>query len=666
MAPHCCQYCQRLELRFETKITEFKEFQFYFPLKDINDAFNGDCLLFQYILSGWQKFRTEQCGTCEQSEIFRLDVSINFLPTRRCVLWFHRIVKTSNNLEWSHPVTLDLYTPNNDTASQWISTRPINVSPDTPDTYGLARTWLSDCTNNHNHKSIDNLFTPLRLIEIRKESTRYRIKLVASNQCQGAAYVALSYCWGGDQKHKTTKRTLSMNLAGIDYEALPKTIQDAIKATWEIGCRHIWIDSMCIVQDDEEEKPNEIAKMPQVYSSAVYTIAAASASRATDGFLARAEDPAFQLSMFVADDRGTAYGIALENVRQGPLEARGWTLQERLLSTRILEFGHRQLRWHCEGMKRDDALTDGWTKYPEQSPEEAGRDTHLTLALSDGEDLLAIWRNAVEEFTQRQLTVATDRALAISGIADRLGKQVNDTYIAGHWLSTLPKSLLWQVMHASVASFRVSHNRWQNPRPTEFLGPSWSWTSVNHKVDFARLGERMLAYLPNWETRLQLCDYRIELQHELAPYGSVRQAILILKGPLRRFWSESALHSRFPWHNISLQDESCALKISPQSLALDYPLADFPNDRGGERQPVYILEVGRQEIDHKYVWELVIKGLVLREITTADGVRRFARLGIFNTEAYVSKAEEGLEGIARSRQETDVFLNCNEEVVELV
>ena len=74
-------------------------------------------------------------------------------------------------------------------------------------------------------------------------------------------------------------------MTNLSRDFLPKTIQDAIFVTHELGLRFLWVDTFCIVQDDEEEKAREISNMDRIFSEAEITIAAARASHVYEGFL---------------------------------------------------------------------------------------------------------------------------------------------------------------------------------------------------------------------------------------------------------------------------------------------------------------------------------------------------------------------------------------------
>ena len=98
--------------------------------------------------------------------------------------------------------------------------------------------------------------------------------------------MTLSYCWGQHgQKFVLTKQNKVQFLAGIEIEQLDVSIRDAIKVTRELGFRYLWIDALCIVQDDDMEKAREISRMYKIYINAVFTIIASRSRSVTEGLL---------------------------------------------------------------------------------------------------------------------------------------------------------------------------------------------------------------------------------------------------------------------------------------------------------------------------------------------------------------------------------------------
>jgi hypothetical protein len=177
------------------------------------------------------------------------------------------------------------------------------------------------------------------------------------------------------------------------------------------------------------------------------------------------------------------------NLSPEPIDERGWTLQERLLSGRTIEFGSRQTRWICQESNYKDRYSEGWrqrAEYDQVSQDhleffqiygitnyEAKNSAQPTTDKETSEKLIDRWNKIVELYTRRKLGMSTDRALAISGIAEAFGRQLHDEYRAGIWTSTFHTELLWQIDRDKTCR-----------RPVTYQGPSWSWVSVNGPVTF--------------------------------------------------------------------------------------------------------------------------------------------------------------------------------------
>ncbi|KAF4843353.1 hypothetical protein CGCSCA4_v008058 [Colletotrichum siamense] len=143
---------------------------------------------------------------------------------------------------------------------------------------------------------------PTRLIDVGfrglgKENDEPRLVITADypplqNPDEDQRYVALSYCWGPSEKAArqlmTKTSTLKDRLSQIPFSTLPKTHQDALQICTLLGVRYIWIDSLCIVQDDKSDWEREADQMGVVYARAYLTICAGQGNSCLDGFLTRA------------------------------------------------------------------------------------------------------------------------------------------------------------------------------------------------------------------------------------------------------------------------------------------------------------------------------------------------------------------------------------------
>lgn len=153
-------------------------------------------------------------------------------------------------------------------------------------------------------------------------------------------YVTLSHRWGTSRQFVTKKSTLNDHHVGFLLEALPLTYQDAVTITLEAGFHYLWIDAVCIVQDDDEDWEQEAVRMGGIYNSAAFTIAAHSSANDSEGFLhaAMRKPSAVRIPYDSARNTGKEwkiYGSQCPNfdadVSGSALCSRAWVLQERLL-----------------------------------------------------------------------------------------------------------------------------------------------------------------------------------------------------------------------------------------------------------------------------------------------------------------------------------------------
>ncbi|KAG8418424.1 hypothetical protein J3458_005839 [Metarhizium acridum] len=188
------------------------------------------------------------------------------------------------------------------------------------------------------------------------------IRLIDSTTLKSPRYVALSHCWGrlGEgEKFCTTKHNLEDLEHSVDVLRLPRNFRDAITVTLGIGLKYLWIDSLCIVQDDKDDWNSESVEMENIYSSAYCTIAASSAKSSFHGFLTHREPrECVQLPIPGGDTLYTCPNIDDfdADVELGELNQRGWVLQGRALSRRTI-FSSTQVYWQCSDGVRCETLT---------------------------------------------------------------------------------------------------------------------------------------------------------------------------------------------------------------------------------------------------------------------------------------------------------------------
>ncbi|KAH7124354.1 heterokaryon incompatibility protein-domain-containing protein, partial [Dactylonectria macrodidyma] len=206
------------------------------------------------------------------------------------------------------------------------------ASPSTrsPPQFQLLREWLRDCDQKHVCKGPGN-YWPTRVIFLGGPDLNI-LKLVKKQDMgedyTGGDYVVLSHCWGTptDEEKKrfcTTKPNYQHRLQGFNYDDLLKTFQDAVRVTRELQKQYLWIDSLCIIQGDDDDWEKEAGEMENVFASAYCTIAASSTSDCRDGFLEWDLD---SQNIEIHDiRRGSTYTCDFnKDVDKGALSRRAW------------------------------------------------------------------------------------------------------------------------------------------------------------------------------------------------------------------------------------------------------------------------------------------------------------------------------------------------------
>lgn len=369
-----------------------------------------------------------------------------------------------------------------------IAARPIGPVEDVK----VACRWMQNCLEKHGKcgksregvtkedpKVSHHLLT--RVIDV-CTSDGSQAPYLHINQGGVDRYVTLSHCWGNAVTLKTTRETVATHMKQISMLELTKTFHDAIIITRNLGFRYLWIDSLCIVQDDPKDWEVESAMMGHIYRNSIVTISASSSASSNVGFLyPRRSDPKISLSRALSD--GSTAVIRLrkrlkefkETVSSGPLCQRAWAFQERLLSRRILHYADDQVHWECQ----ESCLSEGGRSI-------SGHDrlksssilSHIAASPSSAVEprsLYLDWYETVEAYTRGELTRASDKLPALSGLAGVFSTQTGDRYLAGLWESDIKFGLLWSAARSDAPRLRS---------PPAYRAPSWSWAALDGHISF--------------------------------------------------------------------------------------------------------------------------------------------------------------------------------------
>ncbi|KAF2491165.1 HET-domain-containing protein, partial [Lophium mytilinum] len=348
---------------------------------------------------------------------------------------------------------------------------------------GRLRKWIDGCDATHKTCKMNTASRlPSRLIDVTEilRGGISGVKLVHTTTRQSGKYVCLSHCWGKTPiMCCTTNNSLGKAMDFIEYSLFPRNFQDAIAITRRLGLRYIWIDSVCIIQDDIHDWEVESADMANVYRYAYLTIAATSSADSTGGCFSTTnadicmslDDGTGRLLLVGArmcDTKGTLSDTA-EVQKRFPLFQRGWVLQERLMSRRILHCNYGELAFECLESKTCECGNSSLSPHVinNMGKREAILRHRLLMAkvsIPRG-DLSSEWRSMVSSYTFLHLTKANDMLPAISGCARVISELTGDQYLAGMWKKSLSTELLWYI----ESKRKFSRAEW--------TAPSWSWAS---------------------------------------------------------------------------------------------------------------------------------------------------------------------------------------------
>jgi len=121
---------------------------------------------------------------------------------------------------------------------------------DDEEVYDKVTNWIDECQKLHSRCPQGPSLPPRRLLDIDSSKHEAGVLRLVDDLRELVKYVAISHCWGTGQHFTTTRENLQERKAGIKYDDLPQTFQDAVIVTKELGLRYLWIDSLCIIQDD--------------------------------------------------------------------------------------------------------------------------------------------------------------------------------------------------------------------------------------------------------------------------------------------------------------------------------------------------------------------------------------------------------------------------------
>ncbi|KAL8669164.1 MAG: hypothetical protein Q9168_006238 [Polycauliona sp. 1 TL-2023] len=373
-----------------------------------------------------------------------------------------------------------------------------------PDGYDphLIREWLDQCLHQHGYACLWPSGEPIlriRLIDVQKHAI---VEFPSAQNAEIPPYIALSWVWGSTKAQSGLSSKCAANAADNGFLKsfrLPPAVEDAITLVEQIGERFLWVDLLCIIQDDKVDKQWYIPRMGAIYSNSLFTVVANGMNGSQDGLpgvrpVARPRsqvicefDGIFLISCLEPNLTYCSDPQAVSKFKEDdvvpPWATRGWTLQERLLARRCLVMGSRQMRWEClrasyceetqfehfpNGIEKDivpahEPMKSVFSWDLLRRPREEQSDYYQSFHKH--------FSSLLESYNGRNLSFESDALNALQGILNTLTSITGVGFFWGLPCSLFEQNLLWST---SGRSKRKLHDV-----------PSWSWLNYrdSHTVD---------------------------------------------------------------------------------------------------------------------------------------------------------------------------------------
>ncbi|VTO94283.1 unnamed protein product [Fusarium graminearum] len=367
---------------------------------------------------------------------------------------------------------------------------PTLPEPGSSEQFLLFKEWIRLCDDTHGHGTnclstpkLNNGNLPTRVVDVGSVSNPL-IRLVISEDMTSTVYLALSHRWGDDAA-KHTGRTLKQNhifrYKNIPLDELPLNFTDAITVTRGVGIKYLWIDSLCIVQDDDGDWKRESVRMEQVYSNAKCVLAASSAKSSTEGFLNRRTPvPSFvALQSEFGDISYVSKNIDnfKGDVDEAILNTRGWTLQERALAQRTIHFSKNQVYFECSKGVQCESLIS-YTNERASLLGDSNFPSSIEARYKGGRVMLV--QNLYNQYSKRMFWDPQDRPIAISGLEKRLTSAFISRGGYGIFQIFLERGLLWKKSDETGSLKPINF-------PPERNVPTWSWMAYDGVISYVEV-----------------------------------------------------------------------------------------------------------------------------------------------------------------------------------
>jgi hypothetical protein len=448
--------------------------------------------------------------------------------------------------------------------------------PGCPEAFQQAREWLLECYN-HPECSRPPSKLPKRVLDLARLDSENKVSLCLTNgEMEPQRYAALSYSWGETDRLVTNSggqppngytqspadyaviRRKAVAQPGkarpvlefeaeyraddIPLSAFPKTQSDALHIAKSLGFRYIWVDSLCILQNDKADWADQGAAMTEIYGRTALVISATSTKTSTQGILQNLQNNGVGIGTW--QHRG-ASNKSLEIFVGDPVEpldledkflsTRGWVFQERLLSAATLHYTDEGMVWEC-AQKISLGHHQSVIKYPwkgnwrklmrQASLDPSDEAVSAALGMNKNE----IWYEWINAYSQRDLYDNGDKFPAIAGLAKTFADVFRQEYVAGLWKDTFIEGLLWRRNNRTETLKRFRD---------KYVAPSWSWASVKGRLEYR---SAKLMDSPKKGPILKVLEYNVAEKYPKT-YGKIQEGgTILVEGVLQQITVDRQIH----------------------------------------------------------------------------------------------------------------------------
>lgn len=391
---------------------------------------------------------------------------------------------------------------------------------------GFIQQWLDTCNESHQGCIRPSSYLPDRVISLKGDSP----VVIDTKGVMSEKYITVSHRWGTAFEKKplmTTKESMDKHKQGIPWEDFPALFQDFLAIAEGLGISYVWIDCLCIVQDDAADWKRQASKMAEIYTNGYLNLAASTAQDSSQSlYFTRGhpdrkytsasgpvtrkalsaqtlsgkpamglKDRCVKIRTAHLSDHQYVQGYSINGLEtQNPLLKRAWVFQEQMLSRRTVHFGASEMIWDCrtgracecycldllsihasEARKNSvdfDAAPLGSAKTANEHrflfwtrKQQLGRVFNARSGLNMRQ-VLDLWLDTVQIYAFLHLTFEKDRSYALAGVAHLFSSRLKSRYFYGIWTEDAARSLAWSAALPSTSgSFRQSDV------------PTWSWMS---------------------------------------------------------------------------------------------------------------------------------------------------------------------------------------------